>query len=394
MTVLDALSPEQLAAATSSAPVVLVEAAAGGGKTATLAARARWLIDQGEDPASILVLAFTRSAVAELRARIGDSGVRIETFHSFAWAELGRPQIATFHEADAALRSLYEGNLRRKDRDLPGIEELRAAIARYEAGEDVEESRLRFVLVALSRLRDAGLVPLWDLVPRFLALTPRGLDVRGHVLVDEWQDTTASEALLAMMLRPAGPFFAVGDPRQAIFGWKHGRWLELDRTERHTLSRSYRFSGAIASYANRIGDRFGADPIRGNDENDDDVRHIPREGVLQELRRDPTRTLILARTNRECALLQNELEGRAAHARRDPRDPLSSESDRFSEIWASGRAVVSTVHGAKGREAARVIYVRPGIDEGHEDAEENRIDYVAVTRARKRLAIVRGDGTP
>lgn len=386
------LTPEQLAAARSKAPRVLVDAGAGSGKTATLAARALHLLSVGVDPESILVLTFTRSACAEIRERIDTHGVRVETFHGFEWGCLGRPPLATWHEDEAARDSLYHGNTRRrKDREMPGREALDAAISRYEAGENVGEQHLRFVLLVLSRLRDAGLVPLWDLAPRanVLGNGPGNIE---HVLADEWQDSTRNEETLARRFAAIGTLFVVGDPRQAIFGWRGGAWRNLPNAERHSLSRSFRFGSAIASYANRIGDRFGASPIMGGPQADDDVRRIPRCDLRRAVEGDPSSTLVLARTNRECHALALELGANIAkHPKRNPRmDPLASDADLFSDVWTSGRAVISTVHAAKGREADRVIYVRD-MDAERENEEEHRIDYVAITRARKLLVIVNPD---
>jgi DNA helicase II / ATP-dependent DNA helicase PcrA len=66
---LDALNPEQLAAATHPTGPLLVLAGAGTGKTTTLAARVAWLIDQGATPERVLLVTFTRRAAREMLGR-------------------------------------------------------------------------------------------------------------------------------------------------------------------------------------------------------------------------------------------------------------------------------------------------------------------------------------
>ncbi len=85
-----ALNPQQLAAVTAADGPALVIAGAGSGKTRTLVYRVAYLIDRGIDPASILLLTFTRKAAQEMLKRSGLLiGARSErvcggTFHSVA----------------------------------------------------------------------------------------------------------------------------------------------------------------------------------------------------------------------------------------------------------------------------------------------------------------------
>lgn len=95
-------------------------------------------------------------------------------------------------------------------------------------------------------------------------------------------------------------------------------------------------------------------------------------------------TLFLARTNRECEAI--ERMGLGVHAKRDHRDPFAADSDRFADIWASGRAVISSVHGAKGSEADTVVCCLD-FERDPGNAEEQRVNYVAVSRAKRRLVL-------
>ncbi len=85
-----ALNSQQLAAVTAGEGPALVIAGAGSGKTRTLVYRVAYLIDRGIDPASILLVTFTRKAAQEMLSRagalIGSRSERVTggTFHSVA----------------------------------------------------------------------------------------------------------------------------------------------------------------------------------------------------------------------------------------------------------------------------------------------------------------------
>jgi len=87
------LNDAQREAAFSSRQHLLVLAGPGTGKTHTLMARVRHLVESGADPAALLVVTFTRRAAGELKDRLGDlasQGVRADTLHALAheyWTE-------------------------------------------------------------------------------------------------------------------------------------------------------------------------------------------------------------------------------------------------------------------------------------------------------------------
>src|SRR3954464_10166468 len=84
---LDALNPEQRAAATHPGGPLLILAGAGTGKTTTLCARVAWLVAEGAASERVLLLTFTRRAAREMlqRARaLVPASTRVlgGTFHS------------------------------------------------------------------------------------------------------------------------------------------------------------------------------------------------------------------------------------------------------------------------------------------------------------------------
>ena len=93
----------------------LVEAGPGTGKTSVACGRVAWLVEQeGILPNQIWLITFTRTAVSEIRNRIGDFlqeptaayGIKIATIDSHAWA------IQSGFNPEASLIGGYEDNIR------------------------------------------------------------------------------------------------------------------------------------------------------------------------------------------------------------------------------------------------------------------------------------------
>src|SRR3989449_11479894 len=82
------LNEQQLAAVTAPPGPVLVIAGAGSGKTRTLTYRVAYLIENGVEPSSILLLTFTNKAAREMLDRVSTllphniTGLWGGTFHS------------------------------------------------------------------------------------------------------------------------------------------------------------------------------------------------------------------------------------------------------------------------------------------------------------------------
>jgi len=91
---------------------IVVEAGPGTGKTAVACARLAHLVnDYDAEPSNMWMISFTRTAVAEIRARlhayVGDAsfGIRIATIDSHAWS------IHSGHDPNARLSGSYEENI-------------------------------------------------------------------------------------------------------------------------------------------------------------------------------------------------------------------------------------------------------------------------------------------
>ena len=87
--VFDDLNTQQKDAATYEGRNLLVLAGAGTGKTRTIIARAKYLLDKGVRPSRLLILSFTRKSAREIVARLQSSSatdtraLKGQTFHSW-----------------------------------------------------------------------------------------------------------------------------------------------------------------------------------------------------------------------------------------------------------------------------------------------------------------------
>lgn len=383
------LTDAQREAACSSLQVVSVSAAPGAGKTSVLVARIGYLLGQVE-PERILCLVFTRSAAEEVRSRVDAlygpiaRGVRISTFHGFAASVVlpiafrshgVMPKIATEIQSELAIRSLVSGPSRLPPKSQPSIKDLFAAVRAHEAY-PINNKQVENVLKRLWRLH---LIPTWDLVPQAMGWQ---LDTVLHVLVDEAQDTTMREAQLAASLSTHGSLFAVGDPSQAIMGFRHGAPILLAK-QTHRLGRTFRFSSQIAAVANGISATFGGEAVEPADAESD---VLLASGIEDAVAASESSTVILTRTNHAAEVIARDFG--ATLNRRDPFDQEAAGFDVASKL-REGKLVVSTVHSFKGREADTVIAALP-MSPPFANDEEARIAYVAATRARKVLIIVEG----
>jgi len=99
-----------------------------------------------------------------------------------------------------------------------------------------------------------------ELVQRFPALS-QGLRERfGAVLLDEYQDTSVAQTRLLSEIFGEHPVMAVGDPHQAIYGWRGASSANLvdfetafgPHVHAATLSTSWRNGTAVLDAANHI----------------------------------------------------------------------------------------------------------------------------------------------
>jgi len=270
--ILSALDAEQRAAAEIAQGPLLVVAGPGAGKTRMLTHRIAWLVAGcGVLPDRCLAVTFTRRAAAELRDRLARllgtrreaARVPVHTFHGLAHAILrehaeaaGLPagfRVATGEERVVALAEALDTTEPRAARRLRALER---------GGDDPDRRRDRDRLAR--RLAARGLVDFEGLLEWTLALLDSRDDLLAdyrerfrYVSIDEYQDLEERQyRLVRLLVPPDGNLCAIGDPDQAIYGFRGTdvRFFQRFREDFPAarvvaLSRNYRSDATIVRAA-------------------------------------------------------------------------------------------------------------------------------------------------
>ena len=279
----------------------LVLAGAGSGKTRVITHKIGRLIQMGMAPQRIAAITFTNKAATEMRERakglIGKPAgeVLICTFHALGvrmlranGAVLGlKPQFSILDTDDVtsilkdAGGSTDAATARAWQWTISAWKSagLNAAQAQAVAANDSE--RLASVVMARyeERLTAYQSVDFDDLISLPLKLLREHADVRaqwqqrmGHVLVDEYQDTNATQYEMLKLLVGCEPdgsraahldgdarFTAVGDDDQSIYGWRGATLdnlkklpIDFPKLKVVKLEQNYRSTSAILRAANNV----------------------------------------------------------------------------------------------------------------------------------------------
>jgi DNA helicase-2/ATP-dependent DNA helicase PcrA len=275
------LNDQQYLAVTSRPGPALVLAGAGSGKTRTLIYRVAWLLDNGVEPESILLLTFTNRAAREMLARV-TALLPLET--RAIWG-------GTFHSIGNRL-------LRRHVREIgfrPGFsimdredqEDLLAAVVDWSA---IDTKQVRFPTAEVlgdifsfavntdrsvakvigekyrsfepitrqieflqkkydERKRAANVVDFDDLLVKTVQLLLQNPAVaefyQRHfqfILVDEYQDTNKLQSeFIDLLAKRHQSVMVVGDDAQSIYSWRGANYENiLDFPKRYQNSQIYR----------------------------------------------------------------------------------------------------------------------------------------------------------
>ncbi|PIN94377.1 hypothetical protein COU53_03765 [Candidatus Pacearchaeota archaeon CG10_big_fil_rev_8_21_14_0_10_30_48] len=458
---------EQKKAITFDEKEILCIAGAGSGKTSVLTKRIEFLIKyRNVNPDKILAVTFTRKARQEMINRLSEFGlsesVKVETFNSFCEKILkehgnliyGREvsvinysnkvkiiQLAleelglSFSEA---IRVYFGKNkLHSKTREelvsifindcffirdyfksqgkVVGKEDFEAIDESYRKTADIVSKICIFIerFMEENGLRDFS-DQIIDTI-NFFKLHKDLIPEFDHVLIDEYQDVNSSQIKLVEILKPEN-LFCVGDPRQAIYGWR-GSEVQyiLDFKKWHagckiiSLKKNYRSTKRIVSLINdSIRDMGISDLESGIDlkSAELDTRLIRFDSIAGEFQFVAERILsanlprgeifVLARTNNQIRELSEVLKSRGIAYQ------VKSENS-FNEDISKGVVTLATIHSIKGLEAEMVIVIgcsngnfpiygseHPIIDmvkayDYDKEEEEKRLFYVAMSRAKRYL---------
>lgn len=292
---LDALDPEQRAAAEAPVGPVCILAGAGTGKTRAITARIARLVTTGTvAPDSVLAVTFTTRAAAELRGRLrmlGAAGVQARTFHSAAHRQLsyfwpavlgGRmprvidSKVRAVASAAGRLRlSLTRTELRDVTSEIEWAraclitpESYPAAAARAGRTPPRDPETLVRLMEGYERAkREAEVLDFDDLLLIMAGAIEEHRSVAAelrrqyrHFVVDEYQDVTPlQQRLLDAWLGDGDSLCVVGDPQQTIYSFTGASARHLIDFERRfpsatvvRLVRDYRSSPQIVELANGV----------------------------------------------------------------------------------------------------------------------------------------------
>jgi len=458
---------EQKKAIISGAKNLLCIAGAGSGKTTVLTKRVEFLVKyKSVNPASILAITFTRKARLEMEKRLGElgvSGVKVHTFNSFCEGILQRhgnqiygrqvrvqsygDKILAMNMAVATMgldmESVIDEYFSAGQKKFRTSSQLSNAFMNdcfavmdyfkvsgkkdYDWSQDVEgkdrtnaERIYRITKYLREHMETQGLRDYSDQIIdaiKFFNENESGIPKFEHILVDEYQDVNTMQIELIGLLKPKN-LFAVGDPRQSIFGWRGSDVnyilnFEKDFGESEVihLKKNYRSLKGIVDFMNHAikemrlpdleGHLDGEAKIRIKDFANDDSE---RDFILREIEDSDINLdeiFVLARTNKILAELSRamKLKGIAHIVRSDDSAGGKRNADDVKGV------TLATIHAIKGLEAKKVFVIganeanfpckatdHPAIemvkvDDYDREEEERRLFYVAVSRAREDLIV-------
>jgi DNA helicase II / ATP-dependent DNA helicase PcrA len=276
--ILSQLDADQRAAAEITDGPLLIVAGPGSGKTRTLTYRiAHLVVDRNVVSQNCLAITFTRRAAAEMKERLthllpdGTQPAAIHTFHSFGLTILrehadaaglhrgfrvaGAAERATMlaqtldvtgHKAETLLRAISKA----KRTQLSATPEVAEALSRYQQVLEVHNA--------------IDFDDLIGLAVRALAADPAIAALyRGRfcwISVDEFQDVDEQQyRLLTLLAPPDGNLCVIGDPNQAIYGFRGADATCFSRFSQDypsaaaiSLKRNYRSTGTIVTAASQI----------------------------------------------------------------------------------------------------------------------------------------------
>ena len=265
----------QEAAATSRAAHILVNAGPGTGKTYTLVARLARLLASGEvRPERVAAITFTNRAAAEVRARLarqaipGAYTVFVGTFHRFCLQWLRRETtnsaVIGDDQRQLLLKRLFpeHGRTDREELAQAIIEHFHHLAVTSVASEPEPPPEVRRYLAELAV---HGWLDIESVIPLFVSRLQAEPDLLetvrehlGHLFVDEFQDLNQAQYQLVQLLGQGAQLFAIGDPDQAIYGFRgsdlafFNDFAGQPTTTSLALTKNYRSAPEILEAANAV----------------------------------------------------------------------------------------------------------------------------------------------
>lgn len=456
---------KQKKAIISEAEKILCVAGAGSGKTTVLTKRIEFLVKyRGVSPDKILAITFTRKARQEMEKRLYklniDNRVKIHTFNSFCEGILrkygnqiySRPirvqsyadKILAMNMAlgtlgidmEEALQSYFTPQQRkfRTGNQLANsfmndcfsvMDYFKVAGEKgYDFSKDVDvrdrhnaQRVFKITEYLKTHMETQGLRDYTDQIldaTNFLKENNSEIPVFEHILIDEYQDVNTMQINLINLLKPKN-IFAVGDPRQAIFGWRGADInyilnFEKDygNSEVIHLTKNYRSTKEIVNFINHSIVSMGLPDLEHHRESNDskikiinfESEEVERKFVIKKILKSEVgknEIFVLVRTNRQLQEFSQEMKNaKISHI-------IKSDEIQNNTGGIIGNVTLATVHAIKGLEAKKVFVVgcneqnfpckasdHPAIEmikleDYNKIEEEKRLFYVAISRTKEIL---------
>jgi DNA helicase-2/ATP-dependent DNA helicase PcrA len=400
---------------------VLVEAGAGTGKTRVIVKRVGYLTENGVDASAITVLAFTKNAAQEINSRLS-GGVQARTFSSWCLRALRN---YGYKYRGMKLFDVDKGEQQKLIQELSSQLKLNVStttlmnIISYSKNKSlsiskVVEKRFKYLVKqqpkveALSQQYESckqqqGLWDFDDLLTEFYhclkvdkQFMPKAQLTCQHLLVDEVQDMSVVQWKILRRLSKSGVLvFCVGDPAQLIYQFRgaSAKYLKkfkqkFNNSVRIKLNLNYRSSFELVALSNWL--RSIVDPKYHLIKSEKGEASLPElfqclslEKVSVSLAKNIGQLLlngeevndiaVLVRTNKQLLIIEQAL--------------LEAKIPIYDEEKFGVRLM--TTHKSKGKEFEAVFVIDPRFGNVTLDvkAAEQRILYVALTRAKSKLTI-------
>ncbi len=452
---------------------ILCIAGAGSGKTSVLVKRIEFLTKyQSVNPQKVLAITFTRKARQEMESRLKDlgvHGVQVETFNSFSEKILQKYGHLVYASAMRVMSYPDKIVAMNFALDMAGLDLARATDQYFSDNQkkNKEPRHLSNIFMndcfsVLEYFKSKN-QPLYDFskgiedyrdkeIARTIANVCKNLEMQmkmqglrdyvdqildtigffeknkqyipefDNILVDEYQDVNAMQIQLLDLLMAKNPkanLFAVGDPRQSIFGWRGsdinyilGFRKKYPDAEVVNLIKNYRSHRKIVDFMNHSIKEMNVPNLEAHNAGEAEIKildfdleeteHISvlnRIDALLKRGVSGDEIFVLARTNRQLNELSNKLKAaQISHV-------LKTDELKKPMVANPGDVTLATIHAIKGLEAEIVFVigcnelnfpckasdhpvieiVKTGMQEYDKEEEEKRLFYVAISRAKEKL---------
>ena len=287
------LNERQLQAVLHTETPALVLAGAGSGKTRVITEKIAYLIRKHKiQPFHIYALTFTNKSAKEMKERVmkllkndNSKGIHVSTFHNLGLNIIRQECKALDYKTNFTImdasdtRQIMKDLLKKKDLDEEALENAQwdisnwknALITPEKALEDSEDAleQARAILFGLyeKQLKAYNAIDFDDLIILPVKLFKEHPEILTkwqnkirYLLVDEYQDTNASQyELVKLLVGIQARFTVVGDDDQSIYAWRGAQPENLNllkedfpHLEIIKLEQNYRSSNRILQVANQL----------------------------------------------------------------------------------------------------------------------------------------------